>query len=95
MRTDTFAEMSWKQRLAIPLCLLAAFILMAPLVAALSDDSDLGARPGLFVVGCSVLVGVATVFVDPRGEKAYLDRIRNVLLIVGVALFIAWPFLWA
>jgi len=87
--------MTWRQRAAIPLCLVAAFIFIAPLVASLVDGTELGPRPGMFLIGCSVVLGVATVFVDPEGKKPSLDRIRNVLLIIGVGLFVAWPFLWS
>lgn len=93
--TGTLAAMTWKQRAAIPLCLIVAFIFMAPLVASLVDGTELGARPGMFLIGCSALLGVATVFVDLEGEKPSLDRIRNVLLIVGIGLWVAWPFLWS
>jgi H+/gluconate symporter-like permease len=94
VRTGTLTAMTWKQRAAIPLCLIVAFFFMAPLVASVVEDTELGARPGMFLIGCSALLGVATVFVDPEGKKPYLDRIRNVLLIVGVGLFVAWPLLW-
>ncbi len=74
--------------------LVVAFFFIAPLFATLAWDEELGATPGLALIGVAVLVMVGTIIATPGVPPSNLNRLRNALLVLGVVLSVVGIFIW-
>jgi predicted phage tail protein len=75
-------------------CIVVAFLLMAPLPTALAWGSSLGLTPGAFLAGASFLVMGVVFILEPSARTRQLDRIRKWLLVAGIALALLGAFIW-
>jgi hypothetical protein len=73
---------------------LVAFFLIAPLFATLAWKEELGAMPGLALIGVAVLLMVGSIIASPGSPPRNLNRLRNTLVGLGVVLTVVGVFIW-